>query len=148
MTKFGSGNQRTSISALDICGRATVAVLQNPQAFFNRPAYFADWTVSTNEILAMLESITTEDEMKWSVEEVPLDVLFAEGMRLWEEDDMEGVKDRLATKAYAMLSTYGVFDEGNRYGADFERKVENGFGREKQELKADLEKIVREYQER
>ena len=34
--------------------------------------------------------------------------------------------DRLHSTAYQMLGTYGVFEERNRYGADFEERVEKG----------------------
>lgn len=41
-----------------------------------------------------------------------------------------------------MLGTYGLFDEGNRYGADFGDRVEKGFGVSREELREILRRVV------
>ena len=43
---------------------------------------------------------------------------------LWDRGPADGVQDRLNTRAYQMLGTDGIFEEGNRYGADAGDRVE------------------------
>lgn len=141
VTIIGSGNQQVSMSALDIVGRATVAILKNPSAYANRPAYFADYTISSNDLLALLNDIVGSDE--WKATQVPLDGFLSKAKEMWAEDTKNGVKDRLNSSAYQMLGTYGVFDEGNRYEADFSGKVEGGFGVPKVDFMEALRKATR-----
>jgi hypothetical protein len=140
VTILGSGNQCVSMSTLSIVGAATAAVLSNPSQFSNRPAYFADTTISTNVLIPILNEITEPEE--WTTVKVPVESLLEDGMRLWEEDTAKGVENRLDTASYKMLGTYGVFEEGNRYGADFGGKVEEGFGRDKRWLKGVLRECI------
>lgn len=130
------------MSRIGICGPATAAVLLSPEKFANRPAYFADVTVSNNELLEILNEIDGGEGV-WSKKEVSLGSWFEEAKKLWWKDTEEGVKDRLSTKAYGMLGTYGVFEEGDRYGADFSDKVEEGFGISREEFKEILRKLVK-----
>ena len=127
------------MSRLDICGRATVAVLSAPEAFANRPAYFADYTLSTNELLALLEDVSAG----WKVERVPVESLLQLGSQKLEEDAQKGIVDRLNTEAYQMLGTYGVFAEGNRYGAAFAERAEKRCEKGNDALKAELEIILK-----
>jgi hypothetical protein len=136
---FGSGTQRVSMSSISIVGRATVAVLSDTSSFINRPAYFADFTLSTQELLQAAEEITGE---KWNKNGVPLTTFFEEGKKAWDIDTENGVEDRLNSTAYQMLGTYGVFEEGNRYGADFEERVEKGWGKGLEELKKELKAVI------
>ncbi len=48
--------------------------------------------------------------------------------------------------AYNMLGTYGIFEENNRYNADFEKLIEPGYGYQKslEELKEELKALVAE----
>ena len=48
--------------------------------------------------------------------------------------------------AYNMLGTYGLFEEKNRYNADFESLIEPGYGYQKsqEELKEELKALVAE----
>ncbi|OZJ04496.1 hypothetical protein BZG36_02669 [Bifiguratus adelaidae] len=142
VTVFGLGNQKISMSAIDMVGRATVAVLSNPEKFANRPAYFADYTVSANEVLAMLNELTAPET--WAVDKVPVEYLFQEGQKQWDEDTKNGVQDRLNSAAYINLGTYGVFEESNRYAADFHDKAEPGYEKDPKELKKELEVIVKQ----
>ncbi|PYH88314.1 NAD(P)-binding protein [Aspergillus ellipticus CBS 707.79] len=130
VTNFGSGDQRISMSTLDMVGRATLAVLRNPASFQDRPAYFADYTVSSNELLAMLQDMDAgkADAEPWVANSIALDGWLSMAKQLWEKDTEDGVEDRLNSTAYRMLGTYGLFEEGNRYGADFGDRVEVGFG--------------------
>jgi hypothetical protein len=45
-----------------------------------------------------------------------------------------------------MLGTYGIFEENNRYNADFEKQIEPGYGYDKtgEELKEELKVLVAE----
>jgi hypothetical protein len=138
VTLSGSGTQRISMSRLDIVDRATVAVLSNPEAYANRSVYFADYTLSTNELLDLLEEMSSG----WKVENVPVANLLSQGLQQWEMDSANGVEDRLNSAAYMMLGTYGIFGEHNRYGADFGGKVEKWWEQGKAELKQDLRKLV------
>jgi hypothetical protein len=114
------------MSAIDMVGRASVAVLQNPVAFLNRVAYFADYTVSSNELVTTLGNMDTRE--MWKPNEIPLSGFLQRGKEHWSQDTIDGVQDRLNSPAYQILGTYGLFDESNRYGADFSEKVEEGFG--------------------
>jgi len=140
VTLFGSGNQRISMSALSIVGRATVAVLQHRKDFINRPAYFADYTISTNELIALVHEVTRPET--WEIEHVPVETIYENGKQLWNEDTKNGLEDRLGTAAYVMLGTYGTFEEDNRYGADFGGKVEPGWEKPRQKLKQDLKELL------
>lgn len=138
VTLFGSGNQRISMSRLDVVGRATVMVLSDPESYENRPAYFADYTLSTNELLVLLEEVAPG----WKVENVPVESLLNRALQNWDEDSANGVEDRLNSAAYMMLGTYGVFEEGNRYGADFGGKVEKGWEQGNVQLKQELVSLL------
>ena len=140
VTVFGSGNQRVSMSAISMVGRATVAVLSNPDAYINRPSYFADFSVTTNELFKLVEEITAPE--KWTAVNVPLDTFYENGKRLWDEDTANGVQTRLYTKAYVTLGTYGLFEEHNRYGADFAELAEKGWLKPLGLLKEQLRAII------
>jgi hypothetical protein len=56
--------------------------------------------------------------------------LFAEAKRVLDEDIAKGVKERLGTKAYQDLGSYG-----NRHGGDFSEKVEKGWEKGGSELR-------------
>ena len=114
------------MSSIDIVGRAAVAVLSNPRGFLDRPAYFADHTVSSNTLLALLNETPSDGE--WRASHIALEGWLDAATTKWEEDTRNGVEDRLNSPAYQMLGTYGLFDESDRYGADFSGKVEKGFG--------------------
>lgn len=137
---YGSGNQRYSMCHIPTAAKAVVDVLSDPVKFANRPIYVADHTVSTNQLIPILEEISPG----WDVQHVDVDDFFAAGKRTWDEDTKAGVKVRLASEAYAMLGTYGIFEENNRYGADFEDMIEPGYGykRDRGQLKEDLRELV------
>ena len=84
---FSSGIQRVSMSRLS---RATVAVLSDPDAYRNRPAYFADYTLSTNKLLALLKEVAPG----WKVENVPVESQLSRALQNWDEDSANGVEDR------------------------------------------------------
>lgn len=140
ITRFGSGNQKVSISRHALCGEALVAVLEAPEKYRNRPAYFAGHTVSTNHIIDLMKEIGFGD---WKIAEVPFDTFFDEARNLWQEDTDKGVENRLQTKAYPMLATVSFMDETNRYGADFGDKVEPGWDEGDAALKENLLKLFK-----
>ncbi|KAJ3530649.1 hypothetical protein NM208_g9233 [Fusarium decemcellulare] len=137
--RYGSGDQKCSMSRRALNGEALVAVLKNPERFQNRPAYFASHTVSTNELIAVVKELGLEG---WSTVDVPIKGHHEEALRLWEEDSANGVEDRLGSKAYPMLSTVALLNEENRYGADFSQKVEPGWDEGKDALKESLKKLL------
>ena len=49
-------------------------------------------------------------------------------------------------QAYNMLGTYGIFEENNRYNADFQSLIEPGYGYQRSlaELKDELRVLVAE----
>ncbi|KAI1348736.1 hypothetical protein F5Y01DRAFT_208067 [Xylaria sp. FL0043] len=139
ITKFGSGNQKTSISRLDLCGEAVVAVLRAPEQYRNRPAYFQSHSVSTNELASILKEVGGDD---WKIVPAPLDGFVEKAKALWEKDSKNNVKDRLGSVAYRMLGTSALFDEGNRYDGDFSYKVEPGWDEGLDALKENLKRLV------
>ncbi len=142
ITVFGSGNQRFSMSPISLVGQATVHVLQHQEQFINRPAYFARYTISTNELANIVREVAVPGD--WQTVAIPLTTFFENGRKLWEEDTKNGVIDRLNTTAYAMLGTYGIFEEGNKYGADFEDKIEPGWSMSKEDLRIEIKKLLRQ----
>lgn len=120
---FGSGDQKYSISQIATAGKATVEVLKNPDKYANRPVYVADYTVSTNEIIPLLEEVRPG----WNIQKNDIQGLMAQAKQMWDNDTDNGVVDRLRTPAYAMLGTAGLFDENNKYEADCSHKLEMGF---------------------
>ncbi|KAJ5924383.1 hypothetical protein N7466_008570 [Penicillium verhagenii] len=143
---FGSGDQKVSMSAIDMVGRASVAVLKNPVAFLNRAAYFADYTISSNELVTALVSDESDDSREvWSKNEIPLSTFLQQGKEMWAQDTADGVQDRLNSAAYQMLGMYGLFEETNRYGADFSEKIEEGFGIPLEEFQEILQEAVSKY---
>ncbi|RFU72738.1 hypothetical protein TARUN_9518 [Trichoderma arundinaceum] len=140
ITRFGSGNQKVSISRVGLAGETIVTVLQNPDKYRNRIAYFADHAVSTNELIDIIKEFSPAGE--WSVVDIPLEEFKKEGFALWDEDTKKGVTTRLFSKAYTILGTAAVFDEENRYDGDFTHKQEPGFGRPIESLKEDLKKLL------
>lgn len=128
------------MSTVDIVGQATVAVLRNPDAYLDRPAFFARQTISCNETLAILNEIDGPGE--WKASRVSLSGFFEHAKELWSADTESSIQDRLHTQAYVMLGTYGLFEESNRYDADFSNKVEDGFDMSLDEFKARLRDAV------
>jgi uncharacterized protein YbjT (DUF2867 family) len=139
---FGTGSQKVSMSSVDMSGRAVVTILRDPQRFCNRVAYFADYTVSNNELLALVREL--DPSGGWEEEHVLVSSFFSQARQLWDQDTKAGVKDRLNTNAYQMLGTYGLFEEeqGNRFGANFATKNEQGFGVSREIFGSMLKKIV------
>lgn len=126
---------RVSTAAKAVCD-----ILADPAKFKNRPVYVADHTVTMNQLMPILEEVRPG----WDIVKVDLDAFYAEAKRLWDEDTKKGVETRLLTPAYNMLGTYGIFEEHNRYNADFERLIEPGYGYQKSldELKEELRTLV------
>ncbi|KAM6522966.1 hypothetical protein FALCPG4_012573 [Fusarium falciforme] len=137
--RFGSGDQKCSISRLALNGEAAVSVLRAPDKYRNRPAYFASHTVSTNDIIALLKELGGPG---WKIVDIPLGECIEQGRALWEQDTASGVVDRLNTKAYPMLGTAALFDETNRYGANFGDKLELGWDEGLDTLATNLKKLV------
>jgi hypothetical protein len=140
ITRFGSGNQKVSVSRVGLAGETIVSVLQNPEKYRNRIAYFADHAVSTNELIDIIQEISPPGE--WETVDVPLEDFKKEAFALWDEDTKKGVTTRLFSKAYTMLGTAAVFDEHNRYDGDFTHKLEPGSGRPIESLKEDLKQLL------
>ena len=100
--------------------------------------YVADYTVSTNDMIPLLEEISPG----WTVQKMDMTGFMAQAEHLWDEDTKNRVENRLATPAYAMLGTVGHFNEENRYEADFSHKAESGYRKGMGELKEDLREIL------
>lgn len=124
---YGSGDQRNSMCGVGTAAQAVCDVLANPAKFKNRPVHVADHTVSMNQLIPPLE----EARPGWQIVRVDLDAFLAEAKRLWDQDTETGVEVRLLTRAYNMLGTFGIFEENNRYNADFESMIEPGYGYQK-----------------
>jgi hypothetical protein len=139
ISRFGSGQQRYSMSRYLATGDATVAVLEHPERYRNRPAYFANHTISTNQLIAIIEELGLEG---WTVVDVPISDFLSKGKELWDQDTEEGVQARMNTPAYLMLATVSLVDENNRYGADFGDKVESGWDEGEETLKENLRKLL------
>ncbi|KAM0438635.1 hypothetical protein ACHAPT_001388 [Fusarium lateritium] len=137
--RYGSGEQKCSMSRRALNGEALVAVLQNPDKYRNRPAYFASHTVSTNQLIAIIEELGLEG---WLVTDIPIEGLHQEALKLWDEDTANGVENRLGSKAYPMLSTVALLDENNRYGSNFGDKVEPGWDEGEDALKESLRRLL------
>ncbi|KAM0511832.1 hypothetical protein ACHAPE_009508 [Trichoderma viride] len=139
ISRFGSGHQRYSMSRYQATGDATVAVLENPERYRNRPAYFASHTISTNQLIDVIEELGLEG---WTVVDIPISDFLFKGKKLWDEDTDKGVHVRMNTPAYLMLATVSLVDEDNRYGADFGDKVEPGWDEGEDALKENLRNLL------
>ncbi|KAF3797981.1 hypothetical protein GCG54_00003881 [Colletotrichum gloeosporioides] len=139
VTRYGSGDQKYSMSRHALNGEALVAVLSDPGRYQNRPAYFASHTVSTNQIIGIIKDLGLEG---WNVVDVDFDGLFEKAHKMWQEDTDNGVQDRLKSKAYAALSTVALLDEANRYGSNFEKLVEDGYDEGDAKLRENLAKLL------
>lgn len=145
ITRNGSGDQKVSVSRAALTGEAVVVVLQNPKQFHNRPAYFANHTVSTNELITLVNKISNEPERPWNIVEVPdVESVRLEGVRQWHEDRKNGVEDWLHSQAFGTLIGASFFDEENRFGADFSSKAEPGFDEGHEKLKEQLKELIKE----
>ncbi|KAM0461402.1 hypothetical protein ACHAPV_004106 [Trichoderma viride] len=140
ITRFGSGDQKVSMSHIALAGETIVSVLQNPEKYRNRVAYFADYAVSTNELIGMIQKFSPPGE--WKIVDLSVENFKKEGFALWDEDTKQGVTIRLFTKAYTMLGTAGVFNEQNRYDGDFTAKLEPGYGKPIENLEESLKKLL------
>ncbi|KAH7183797.1 hypothetical protein BKA60DRAFT_627146 [Fusarium oxysporum] len=140
ITRFGSGNQKYCLSNLKLCGDAVAHVLKQPEKYRNRPAYFANFTVTTNDLTRLINEVAGGS---WQVLDVNVDDTMKQGRLLWDEDTKNGVQTRLGTPAYLMLGSASLFDEGNRYGADFSEKVEPGWEKTEEELGKELEALLK-----
>lgn len=142
ITRFGSGEQKTSITRGALVGKVILAVLREPERFQNRPVYVASHTVTTNELITLAKEIIPE--RSWNVVDIPdLEAFKEQGLHLWSEDRKKGV-DQFGTQAFMMLSAALLFDEHNRYGADFEEKLEPGWDEGREEFKDHLRQLIEE----
>jgi hypothetical protein len=95
--------------------------------------------VSTNELIEVLEEL---DGQSWQVIDIPLDSFLEKAKEAWHQDTKDGVTDRLNSPAYRMLGTLALFDENNRYTADFGAKLEPGWDEGREALKAELKRLL------
>ncbi|KAH7183793.1 hypothetical protein BKA60DRAFT_687523 [Fusarium oxysporum] len=124
---------------LDTCGEAVVAVLEQPEKYRNRPAYFANYTATTNELVEIIKQVADDP---WGIVDVSVEDAMRKGRQLWDEDTRNGAEVRIGTLAYNMLGSASLFDENNYYGADFDDKVESGWHISHGELGADLRSLL------
>ncbi|KAF2232700.1 NAD(P)-binding protein [Viridothelium virens] len=145
VTRFGSGDQKTSISRVALNGQAVVAVLREPERFRNRPAYFASHTVTTNELIALVKETSEDPGKRWNVTDVPdIETFRRDAMRLWNEDTQKGVEDRLHLRAFTMLSIAALFEENNLFGADYRDKQEPGWDEGPEKLRDQIKQLIRD----
>ncbi|KAL9087668.1 MAG: hypothetical protein Q9165_006592 [Trypethelium subeluteriae] len=143
ITRFGSGNQKTSISRIALNGEAIVAVLREPERFQNRPAYFASHTVTTNELVALVKETSENPGKPWKITDVPdVEAFRRDALRLWDEDLQKGVEDRLHSRAFTMLSIAALFEENNLFGADYREKQESGWDEGPERLKDRIKQLI------
>lgn len=142
ITRIGSGSQKMSTTSSTLLGQTVVAVLREPERFRNRPVYVASYTVTVNELIALAKEIIPGKI--WNVVDIPdLDGFKQQGLHLWNEDRKRGV-GWLHSQAFMMLSAVQLFDEDNRYGADFGEKIEPGCGESCEEFKGHLKQLIEE----
>ena len=139
ITRFGSGDQRYSMSRLETVAKAVITVLRKPELYHNRPVYIANHTISTNKLITMVESLGIDE---WKVVDVPLEGFIKTGTELWNQDTAKGITNRLESQAYPILGTAAIFDENNRYGADFGTKVEPGWEENDEILLIELKELL------
>ena len=139
ITRFGSGDQKFSISRVSLCADALVAVLRSPDEYRNRPAYFASHTVSINQIISIMRNLGIDN---WRIVDKPLAGLMEHGRQLWDQDTVNGVTDRLHSEAYPLLGIAALFDETNRYDGDFSHKAEPGWDEGEKTLQTALKKLI------
>lgn len=141
VTRFGSGDQIISMSRIDSVGAAIVKILHSIPAFRNRPAYFADYSISTNELISFLRENFPEEP--WRVKQVSIELLYEEGRRLWTPNP--GIEYAAQKRrARKMLGTHSTFEENNRYSANFENKLEPGCTKPKAQLEEDMKTLLLE----
>ncbi|KAJ0307884.1 hypothetical protein COL516b_003856 [Colletotrichum fioriniae] len=139
ISRYGSGDQRFSISRRALNGQALVTVLTNPEKYRNRATYFASHTVSTNQLITLIEDLGLES---WRIIDLSFDGFTEKARALWREDTEQGVEDRLNSTAYAALSTVALLDEDNRYGSNFEDQVESGWAEGENALRENLRRLL------
>ncbi|GJC89624.1 hypothetical protein ColLi_12462 [Colletotrichum liriopes] len=139
ITRYGSGNQKYSMSRHALNGEALVAVLSDPERYRNRPAYFASHTVSTNQLIAIVDKIGLTG---WKVVDVPFEGLSDKAHAMWQNDTEKGVEDRLNSGAYEALATVALLDENNHYGSSFGDKVEPGWDEGEEALAESLKRLL------
>ncbi|KAI9712788.1 MAG: hypothetical protein M1820_001410 [Bogoriella megaspora] len=145
ITRFGSGNQKTSISRTALNGEAVVAILREPERFRNRPAYFASHTITTNELIALIGETSQGTEKPWTITDVPdMEAFSRDAMNLWNTDTEKGVEDRLHTQAFTMLSIGALFNENNLFGADYGERLEAGWDEGTEKLRDQLKHLIEE----
>jgi hypothetical protein len=145
ITRYGSGNQKLSVSWVETNGEAVVAVLKEPGRFKNKPFYVADHAFTTNELIDIAEEILPDVSTPWKVIDVPdVETIEQHGRRLWAENTQAGVVDRLHSEGYVTIILAALFNESNKYGTHFGNKLEPGWGRGHDHLKARLKDLVAE----
>lgn len=144
ITRFGSGEQRVSISRIALNGETVFAVLREPKRFRNRPVYVASHSITTDDLITLAMEVSEDPERSWNVIDMPdIDAFKKQGMALWNEDRKNGV-DWLPSQAFMVLSTVQLFDENNYFGADFGEKLEPAWGESREELKDHLRQLIDE----
>jgi nucleoside-diphosphate-sugar epimerase len=137
--RFGTGDQKYTISKLPHVADFVVHVLRNPEEFSNRPAYFASNTITTNQLIDIVKGI---GEKEWKIIDIDFSDFLETGRQLWAKDTEMGVEKRNTTQAWALLGTIVLFNEENRYGADYEEKLEPGWDQGLDALARDLRALL------
>ena len=146
VARFGSGNQKVSMSRSVVNGEAVVAVLREPERYRNRPAYFADHIVSTNELVDLAKQISYKTEKPWEIVEMgDAANLIAKGVELWEEDKRNGVQDWLHSQAYIMINYGAMFNEDGRSRLDFGDRIEPGWLQTREQLQQQMQVMADEF---
>ncbi|KAK1997012.1 NAD(P)-binding protein [Colletotrichum falcatum] len=115
VTRYGSGNQKYSMSRHALNGEALVAL------------------ISVVRKLGLTG---------WEALDVPFDGFEDRARAMWQEDTDKGVEDRLNSKAYPALATVALLDEDNRYGSNFGDKVEPGWDEGEEALAENLKRLL------
>jgi nucleoside-diphosphate-sugar epimerase len=84
---YGSGNQRHSMCRVSTAAKAVCDVFNDPEKFSNRTVYVADYTVSMNQLVPLLE----DARPGWNVVKIDLDEFLAMAKKLWDEDRKKGL---------------------------------------------------------
>ncbi|PYH86235.1 hypothetical protein BO82DRAFT_428688 [Aspergillus uvarum CBS 121591] len=105
-----------------VVGHATAAVLRDPVRFRDRPANFAEFTVSSKELLGILQGREQQQHKEGGEDDVKrARRVRSRWMVGWVWRGSSGIGNPRAAcrissiRGYQMLATYGLFEEGNQY---------------------------------
>lgn len=135
--KFNPGDQLYEATNVGRIAEAVVRILERPEITRNEYVYVHSFSVSPNQVLREIESVT---EGKWQVEDVSLEQMYKTGRETMSGKSLD---QGVVMAIFALLLGYRSDVGLNRWG-DRANEWGKKLGLEDEDFRSSMEKIVKE----